>query len=261
MKKDREVKDVVDIKNHTADAIESVHAGSFIAFEILVYIGLDRVVLGKLLPETIWSEILRAVAFALGYILIYTVVKRIYSAWIIRKRRILDIAGDEPWYHVHIPDMSFSEDREITALSAGKTYISRNLNDFTFNAKNYKYTLDENGAVKKLDSEPSTTWCTETSEICEGNDIHIVEIYKASSHAAPTAEIHTCPVCKRRYSGAKTVSEAPRQRYGIHLYQIQDANKIICTYSDCWPSLKSGKLYLFRKEEDRDAKIREFFTR
>ena len=250
------IEDIFDIKNHTADAIENVHNLTFIAFESLVYIILDRIVFSRILPDTVWSEILRAIIIAFGYIFLYKIVKKIYSKCIIKKHPIFNIDGDK-WYHVHIPN-SIGENQVIESLSAGTTSISRNLNDFTFKASNYRYAVKD-GNVVKIREEATTTWCTETSEICDSNENHIIEVYRASSDGYMTTEIHNCPVCNRTFTRPKTIEETQQFRYGIHLYRIINENKIICTYSDCWPSLKSGKLYLYRNKEERDRKIKRFF--
>lgn len=249
--------DVNNIKNHTAETIDKVNEVTFILFEIIIYIAIDRILLDKILPSGIWSEIIRAIVFAVGYKAIYTLVKFLFNKAITKKYPRLDIDGQ--WFHVHIPN-DLGENQKREKLSAGVTTISRELNDFTFSAENFRYTL-QNGSVVKLSAEPSTTWCTETSEICDGNETHIVEVYRATSDSNQVTEVNSCPVCSRHFSTPKKIEESIKQRYGIHLYRIRNKEEIVCTYSDCWPSLKSGKLYMYRSEQKRDEKIKEFFEK
>ena len=283
MFKKTECKKSKKIKNHTADAIEFVHDISFALFDIIICLALDSLVLDKFLPNSIWGEIIRAIAFAGGYYLIVFIVKFFFE-----KTSKKTHSFDGTWYHVHIPDTTLIEGQQnIVTLSAGTTLVSKNLNDFTFEAQNYKYTIDkdyniivlddsgaryiekDNGYFSPIDQtrkncevylEPSTRWWTETSEIVDEIGIDIVEVYRAESAENPTIAIQQCPVCKRRYTSVRTIDEAPRTRYGIHMYKMEsDNNCIVCSYSDCWPSLKAGKLYLFRDKQVRDDKIKNFF--
>lgn len=273
---------IEDIKNHTADTIEKVHAWTFTLFDIFVCILLDKVVLERFLPDSLWAEFIRAVAFAGGYYLIYLAIRFFLKVTTQSKHPF-----EGKWYHVHIPNDALAADQaRIERLSAGITHVARNLNDFTFVANNYRYTVDADGNLLvrireslcrekedevfyrtdpkgneiKVLADAVTEWHTETSELCDGNEWDLVEIYKATSEEQQTLTIHECPTCGRRYGTPKVVEEAPRSRYGIHLYSVKDnGNQLVCTYSDCWPSLKSGKLYMFRSRSDRDAKIKEFF--
>ena len=289
LKKTKEKK-IKDIKNHTAEAVEKVHIWTFAAFEIIVYIGLDRIVFGRILPNSVWAEILRAVIFAFAYAILYRCIKFIFEKI---KQGKLPIEGK--WYHVHIPNTELlGIQTKKETLSAGTTRVSRNLNDFTFLSNNYKYTVDytnnpegnvvvvtnngtlctedrindeifytydRNGKRNLYHLDPCTTWYTETSEICDGNDIDLVEVYKAQSTRKQTIAIQQCPTCGSEYAEPRSITEATEDRYGIHKYKLssRDEREMICTYSDCWPSLKSGKLYLYRDRNARDNKIKEFF--
>ena len=249
---------IIDQKNHTAEAIEKVHGWSFAAFEVIVYIIIDRLLLNRFLPDSIWGEALRAVVFFGGYKLIYFVIKNIYEKTAAKKYFNFDISGN--WYHVHIPNKLDEDEPLREYLSAGKTRIKRNLRDFTFKADNFRYTA-KNGSVIQLTNEASTEWWTETSEICDDPDIQMVEVYHARSSGNGTTQLFNCPVCRKSFKTPVQVTEATTDRYGIHLYRIKSETKIVCSYSDCYPSLKSGKLYLYRYEEDRDNKIKEYFKK
>ena len=141
-------KKIKKIKNHTADSIEKVHGWTFVIFEIIVYIAIDRILLDRFLPDNIWAEIIRAVAFGLGYFIIYILVKGAYG-----KFGKSNLPFDGTWYHVHIPDTSLlARQGHIESLSAGTTKISRNLNDFTFRGKNYRYTVDQDENIFVINS-------------------------------------------------------------------------------------------------------------
>ncbi len=250
--------DVINIKNHTADTMLRVHIAAFAVFEVLVYIIGERWVFSKLLPPGIVSEILRAIVFAGAYALIFWGVKALFDKLIVKYRPRLNIDGT--WYHVHIPER-LDPSQRIPYLSAGKTVVSRELNDFTFSADNYRYTVRQDGTLSQISELPTTTWWTETSEVCDSNEYHIVEVYKARSEVNQTTDINSCPVCGRKFTAPKTVEQASQHRYGIHLYRIIDPmEEMVCSYSDCWPSLKSGNLFFFRTVEARDEKIRRFFA-
>lgn len=262
LKKNRnQTLDSIDgIKNHTASAIALVHTISFAIFDV-GYIVLERL-LRTYLPDIWWAEVLKAIFVAVAYIIIYNIVKLVYNCLISVFKPKFDIEGE--WYHVHIPN-DFLNDNVIPrrSLSAGVTTIKRDLNDFTFDSYNYDFsvTRNDNGetAVIKGD-ELRTHWCTETSEICEGNDFNIVEVYRAHSNRRQTIEISECPICHSKFKKEKHLEEASDYRYGIHMYRIDAKNNIIvCDYSDCFPSLKSGKLYLYKTEEERNKKIIEYF--
>ena len=273
---------IKNIKNHTASTISWVHNLTFGLFDAFVCILLDRIILERLLPNNIWAEIIRGCAFAGGYYAIYFIIK-----FILEKATKNSIPFEGKWYHVHIPNNSLVVNQErIATLSAGVTNVSRKLNDFTFVSRNYRYTVDnnenlfvrirdtlckekadeefyrtdQNGNEIRVFAEPDTKWHTETSEISDENGLDLVEIYKATSEQQQVLTIYECPTCRRRYNTPRVIDEAPRSRYGIHLYTVKEnGDWLHCKYSDCWPSLKTGDLYLFRNRNDRDAKIQEFF--
>ena len=261
-KKDKsKLKSVEKIKNHSVEAVEKVHVRAFVLFELVVYILMERVLFSRVLVanewyETLWCEIIRCIAFAGGYYVLFVLVKKYYSWKIIKDRPKFDVEGE--WYHVHIPN-KLGQNEIKKPLSAGVTTIVRDLNDFTFKSENYKYVV-EDGVVKQYSSEPSTTWHTETSEICDSNHYDLVEVYQAHSAERQTVRVEECPVCKQHFARAIDIPEAAEMRYGIHLYRIEPKKqRIVCDYSDCWPSLKSGKLYLYKNKADRDARIKEYF--
>ena len=246
-------KDVNKIKNHTASAIAKLHGLTFICFEI-AYISADKIV-NVYLPDAWWGVALGilydALSVAIIYWSIYYLLKYIYNKIIDRNTKF-DIDGE--WYHVHIPHIR----TERPSLSAGVTYITRNLKDFTFYSLNYDFYV-KNGEVTQKNDEWKTQWFTETSEICDdNNEIDIVEVYKAVSNEEQTIEVDKCPICKSCLTEA--IPESKEHRYGIHKYKIhKNQDIIVCDYSDCWPSLKSGKLYLYKDKAERDKKIREYF--
>lgn len=258
--RDQNLDSVDGIKNHTASAIAIVHTISFGIFDV-GYIILERV-LRTYLPDIWWAEVLKAGFVALAYVIIYKIVKAIYNYLISLFNPKFDIEGE--WYHVHIPN-DFLNDNVVVrkTLSAGVTTIKRDLNDFTFNSDNYDFSVgksDNGEVVVKQGNVIRTHWCTETSEICDGNDFNIVEVYRARSERRQTIEISECPICHSRFENEKYLEEASDYRYGIHMYRIDTRNNmIICDYSDCFPSLKSGKMYLYKTEEERNKKIIKYF--
>ena len=248
------------IKNHTASAITTVHAISFAIFDV-GYIILDRF-LKIYLPDIWWGDVLKAIFVAGAYIVIYQLVKCVYNRFISYSNPKFDIEGK--WYHVHIPNDFFNNNIiNRASLSAGITRIRRDLNDFTFSSENYDFTVEtdfEGNMTVKSNGRLRTSWWTETSEICEGNDMDIVEIYKAHSERRQNIEIDECPVCHSKFEDKIILEEASDHRFGIHLYKIDtEKGLIVCDYSDCFPSLKSGKMYLYKNKEDRDNKIIEYF--
>lgn len=260
----RKFSDVEKIKNHTAETIEKVHVCTFFVFDALVYILFDRVVLSRVLSkyeilDTALGDVIGFIVFGVGYTVIFCIVKKIFNRCIAKNHPRFDIEG--LWYHVHIPNRLGENSSVKEPISAGTVEVSRDLNDFTFSACNFKYTVKD-GAVFQIQREKNTKWWTETSEICESNDFQIVEVYKASSEGKQTVKVEKCPVCGESFKEAREVEEATEYRYGIHLYDLNESKskgKIVCKYSDCWPSRKSGNLFMYRSEAERDAKIMEYF--
>ncbi len=256
MTRKRAKKNVSNIKNYTAEDIHVVHKWTFIIFEAVVYIAIDRWFLARYLENNLWCEMLRAVVFAVGYMLINMLVKKAYNRIIVYRHPKLKIEGE--WYHVHIPNSLSDRNEFRESISAGTTTVSRKFRDFTFVASNYRYTFSD-GKVLKLDTEANTEWWTEVSEYVESNEFQIAEIYTAKTKKEQNVKITKCPVCERNFTDPRCITEATKRRYGIHLYSIKDRENMVCEYSDCWPSLKSGTLYFYKSKEKRDKKIKEFF--
>lgn len=246
------VENINGIKNHTAQTIALVHSLSFGIFEVL-YILLDYF-LGMYLPDMLWGKLLEAIFCGCAYWCIYKIVKLVVEKMWISKKTKYKIEGI--WHHVHIPH-TWDEKK----LSAGKTTIKREVNDFTFSGENFHYNVEGGKAVRKgIDTR--TEWYTETSEICDdNNEMDIIEIYKAVSGEVQKIPSNECPLCKCKLPEDKERPEqAGRIRHGIHIYKIKkDKDEIVCQYSDCYPSLKSGVLYLYKDEARRDERIMEYF--
>ena len=92
--------------------------------------------------------------------------------------------------------------------------------------------------------------------------------YNASTSTVANIVIDSCPCCKNKFDTPKTIVEAEKLRYGIHKLTIdktsykskQGYTRINAQYLDCWPSLKSGELKLFRSEEERNKSIEAYFA-
>lgn len=268
--------DVAQIKNHTASTIEWVHGTAFLVFyffeTVLEYI-LEKID-ANLIPDGGWGEALRIFlvvleyAFgALAFMLVLHLIKHCYTLKLKMSKSKYDLPKE--WYHVHIPQTGDGKINFTRAnLSAGETLLCRNLDDFTFYGKNYDYTVE--GTEIRRGEEVRTSWFTETAEICDDNETDIIEVYKAESTKEQTVHLDKCPLCTKKYDKDLILPGVGpgKFRYGIHKHDIKvkkakdgsERKYIECAYTDCWPSLKSGKLYLFDNPEDRDEKIKWYFA-
>ena len=271
--------DVAQIKNHTASTIEWVHGTAFLLFyfleTVLEYV-LEKID-ANLIPGGGWGEALRIFlviveyAFgALAFMLVLLLVKRCYTLKLKISKSKYDLPKE--WYHVHIPQTGDGKTNFTRPkLSAGETMLCRNLDDFTFYGKNFDYTVVDTAAgIEVRCGEERTTWFTETAEICDDNETDVIEVYKAKSEKEQSIHLDKCPLCNKKYDKEMTLpGVGPGTfRYGIHKHNIKvetasdgsERKYIKCAYTDCWPSLKSGILYLYDNPQDRDNKIKEYFA-
>ena len=257
-----------NILNDTANGVDRAHKLSITIFVISNIFLID----GWLYPITdSWhiaewlKDLIVAVIDAGWYFLIFTGVKRGLDMAFIRKNQKYDVAGE--WYHVHIPEMLGRLDPTRQKLSAGTTRISRNMYDFTFSGENHYYIL-----MKERDTEivvedigaHVTKWYSKVTKLSEENNFDLLELYKVEAGRAQMVDLQKCPCCNHKFSLPVQVREADVLRYGIHKYDFVTDESGRCVmisgeYSDCWPSLKSGRIYLYRTREERDARIREYF--
>lgn len=253
--------------NHNADFVEKIHGIAF-AFFVLIKALLDFW-LFPLLPEISWVKILVVALVDIGlYSSLYFLVKWVYNKSIARDDRFRNLKGT--WYHVHIPYTLGDVDYNRSTLRAGKTTISRDLYDFTFEGTNWSYSADEQGEIICNEHNP-TRWNTVISELSTSRETShdVIQIYRATTDSRQVVHTNICPCCKQEFNGTIDIDEAEPSRYGVHKLRmiVEDApdgkhrtcERIECDYSDCWPSLKIGKLLIFKNKKDRDAKIKEYF--
>lgn len=250
------------ITNRSASAITKIHGITFTVFFII-----DTVLNQFLYPfieKELSSPFLRvfisAIIAAVLYSAVYFVVKIIYDFFLIKKEKKLAIAGR--WYHVHIPHIFGKEDYSKLKLRAGVTDISRDTYDFTLVGNNYYYFEDEDGKMVE-DHSDDTRWYTKAINLSGENDFDLIQIYEAKTKNNVKIKIKECPCCQTHFDEPREVQEAEKFRHGIHKFVIKTDEKgkpymIDGEFSDCWPSLKNGDLLLYRKKEDRDARIEEF---
>lgn len=254
--------------NHNANFVEKIHGITFSVF-VVVKAVLDFWVF-PLIPDISWVKVLVvALIDVILYGSLYGLVKLICNKRIESDDRFRNLQGT--WYHLHIPYVLGEVDYSRDTLRAGETTVQRDLYDFTFEATNYGYSVDENGVLRCDDCNP-TRWNTVISELSTSRETphDIIEIYRAQTNSRQVVHTNVCPCCKQEFDGVMDIDEADPSRYGIHKYRMiltddgkkrRKCEQIECDYSDCWPSLKIGKLFLFKNEADRDAKLKEYFER
>lgn len=249
------------INNTSATTISAIHGLAFTVFFIveqflseLIYPYLETHI-----PKALYIAI-SAVVAAVLYSALFFLIRTIYDIRLVKKDRRLKIEG--LWYHVHIPHYMGKEDYSQIRLSVGTTNISRELMDFTFVGNNERCYLNEDGSLL-LKSENATHWYTKATKLSDENDFDIIEIYEAKTKGNPTINVEFCPCCKTKFDTPVEITEAERFRHGIHKLDIKEENGVTYIkgeYSDCWPSLKTGEIFFFRTEKERDEKIYEFFN-
>ncbi|MBO5247813.1 MAG: hypothetical protein J6B54_00755 [Clostridia bacterium] len=254
--------------NHNADFVEKIHGIAF-AFFVLIKALLDYWIF-PLLPDISWVKILVVALVDIGlYGSLYFLVKLVYNKLIERDDRFRNFNGT--WYHVHIPYTLGEVDHTRDILRAGKTVIHRDLYDFSFEGTNFGFSVDDQGNVV-CDGHNPTRWNTVISELSTSREtVHdVIQIYKAQTDSRQVVHTNICPCCKQEFGRTLDITEADPSRYGVHKIRMvlddvgegakgQRCDVLECEYSDCWPSLKTGKLLIFRRKADRDAKIKEYF--
>lgn len=249
------------IQNHTASKIATTHGIAMSIFlvssEILNYLVYPE------LSEGVVKFIIMVFLDAILYYVIYKITKTVIEYRININNPKFDIQGE--WYHVHIPHIWNEIDYSRVNLRCGFTIIKREMYDFSFSGENSNYCV-ENGEARESGTPKKTTWNTIVSEMSEtlNDDYDIIEVYKATTTESSKLNFDKCPLCEMPLQ--KTL-DAGQNRYGVHKYKIElgayDEKlgyvKMTAKYSDCWPSYKNGELLLFRKKEDRDKMIVEYF--
>lgn len=254
------------LENKTASVIAAIHGITFTLFVIV------QAVLSEVLYPILQAQItikalfigMEAVISAILYgVLNKLVVTPIYDAVILKKNKNLKIGGH--WYHVHIPTLLNGEDDlSLTRLRGGETEIHRDFYDFTFRAQNWYLYPDCDGKVCENRSN-TTRWVTKSSYTCGDNEMDIIEIYEANTTAQQASKYDVCPCCKTNFESPVEIHVANQHRYGVHKFDVElddkaRVKKIVGTFSDCWPSLKIGNIYFFKTEEERDARVRQYFA-
>lgn len=250
-----------NLNNSTAGVISKIHGLTFTVFFIIEQL------LSEFLYPFLQENTTKAVYIAISAIIaaclygvLYIIVSFLFDLSLKRKDKRLYIEGQ--WYHVHIPHFMGKEDYTQKRLSVGTTTISRNLMDFTFVGNNIRcYYTDD-----KLDfkQENPTHWYTKATKLSDENDFDLIEIYEAKTQGNPVISVESCPCCRTKFNQPIEITEAEKFRHGIHKFDIKTENGktyIKGEYSDCWPSLKTGELYFYRTEQERDQRVREFLSK
>lgn len=248
-----------NINNTSVGAISKIHGLAFTIFFIIEQVLSEF--LYPFLEENLHKALYLAISAVLAaflYGFLFIVVKAIFDFSLRKKDTRMNIVG--LWYHVHIPHHMGYEDYSQKRLSIGTTEISREFTDFTFVGNNIRCYYTDN----KLDfrKENPTHWYTKATKLSDENDFDLIEIYEAKTKGNPTLTVESCPCCKTKFDSPVEITEAEKFRHGIHKFDIINENGstiIKGTYSDCWPSLKTGELFFYRTEEERDQRILEFF--
>ncbi len=253
--------------NHTADSVGKIHAITFSAF-IVVNIVIKEVLLSELFPllgwnvSDGWQMVIDALIDALLYAGIYAIVKWIFDLVLVKTNKEIDIEGR--WYHAHLPRVLGEIDYTSTRVSAGYTDVVRELYDFTFDGHNRHYELVGSDVVPLDDY--STHWFSRTTEYIDVNEFDVIEIYEAESRGRSSRTLEVCPCCKSKFDVPVQITDSENSRYGIHTYKFvkgEDGKtaKMDAEFADCWPSLKSGDLWFFRTEAERDAFGKAYFKK
>lgn len=253
------------ISNKSAKIVGWLNGITFTVFYII-----NEVLQNVLYPgmkekiDKLWITILVTAVISAGlYAGLYFFIKFIYVFFEFKiKCKRCDIGGK--WYHLHIPYTIDDIDYSKACIRAGETYIKRELFDFTFVGSNYSYHKKADGNFS-VDKSNSTHWHTRATKFCEENDFDIIQIYEAKTKKNTKTLLNVCPCCMTEFTEKKEICEAGEFRHGIHkLRLIVDSkgkcNKIEGEYSDSWPSLKRGDILYFRKEEDRDNEMENYFA-
>ena len=249
------------LTNHTAKALVAIHGIAFTVFYIIEKLLAEffypwmQQTLGKT-----WYVIITIVVAPFLYKFLAMIVQWVYDKRMVAKNKKLDISGT--WYHVHIPHYMGSVDYSLGRLSVGTTTVSREFNDFTFAGDNRRCYWQDGKIV--LGEENGTHWYTKASKLSDENDFDLIEIYEAKTRGTPMLTADKCPCCHTAFDKPIQIAEAENYRHGIHkLNIVTEGGKTYLKgeYSDCWPSLKTGELYFFRTEEERDAVIADYFVK
>ena len=250
-------------QNHSVQKVAWCHGVAFGFF-----VALEKVMsffISPLLPEGIIKLL---VTIAVDSLLYATILKLVHMAMdrkIDRSNKQYDIKGT--WYHVHIPHIGGQVDYSRTSLRGGETTITRNLYDFIFLSANNSCSVKGRQVVVKKDGQ--TSWQTVVSEISDSPDsgYDLIQIYKADTPTVTNMKITECPCCGQAYETPIEIREADSSRFGVHKFRVDRSSyqegvgytRIQAAYYDCWPSIKSGELLLFKSEEERDDCIRQYF--
>ena len=253
--------------NHTVGIITHVHSLTFTIFFIIEKI-LESYVY-PLIPDGLSKQILITVIAAGLYYVLFLVVKVSTDKVIDRFKKQFDICG--VWHHVHIPHLHMKGEIDYSRerLRCGMTIIDRDLYDFSLEAVNHNYWVQDDAVINDTDS--ATRWNSIISEISETSEspYDFIEIYRAETNENARLDITTCPCCGITHNPPLTIHEADRSRYGIHKLKIDLESynpklrcytRIYADYCDCGTSIKTGELWLYKSERDRDNRIKKYFS-
>lgn len=249
------------LKNASAEAQSAIHGIAFTIFFIIEQFLSEFLYpyLEARIAKILYIAISAVVAAGL-YSSLFLIVKLLYDLIILKRNKRMQISG--VWYHVHVPYCMGKEDYTQKRLSVGTTTISRNLMDFTFKGDNGQCYMQSDGSLSFKNENP-THWYTKATKLSDENDLDIIEVYEAKTKGDPTRRVDSCPCCKTKFDIPITLTEAERYRHGVHLLHVKSENGTMMMqgeYSDCWPSLKTGEIFFYRTEEERNERIKLFFA-
>lgn len=254
---------VNNMNNHSVAKVASAHKIAFAIF-FIIHVVLEYFIYPKITSNFLKAFVI-AVVGAFMYAGIYKIVKYVMNKHIEKKQNQFCIQG--VWYHVHIPHRLGEIDYSRKHLSCGESIIRRELYDFALSATNWDYSISNGQVIQSTERE--TKWHTVISEISDTNESEydFIQIYNANTNIVANMNITSCPCCKHKFETPIEIEEAGKNRYGIHKFTIDRTKykpglgytRMKAQYLDCWPSLKSGELFLYRDKKERDKKIQEYF--
>ncbi len=207
-----------------------------------------------------WHEIFKQlVAFAIDlglYSGIYFVCRTVYFAYKFKKISP-EMNLDGEWFHVHIPTVLDEQTKENKIferdfLRAGNVMIKQDMYAMVVMGVNYKAIESQKNEKKfkwQKDLEVKTEWEYKTSSFAE------------DEHGSKQMKIYACYQAISSNTNEYRGNKINANRLGVHDLTIINEDKIEGDYLDTYPSNNKGKVYFFRKEEDRDAVIKQYFEK
>lgn len=261
--KKSEQQDQATVQNSSVDESTIAHGLAF-SLVFLIQEVLDEIIypwLEATAGKAVYIAIAGVVSLVL-YFLVFETIKVLYHLIYTKFDEYPNIEGH--WYQVHIPhhfDESKGEDYSHTKISIGETTVCRDWADFAFKGQNCRCTVSD-GEIVTLGDETPTTWHTKTTMISgEKNNPVITEVYQANTTNPQDHAVDICPYCKTVFDKPLSLPEVKGgKRFGIHIIDTISSGYMEGDYSDCYPSHKRGKIYFYRTEEERDARVRQYFA-